>query len=76
MVSILVSAPSCPGFNSQHFWIFLEESIVDVSEVSQQRCLEVSEHWVENVDWINLVLASCKQVLQKYFNNDGNDRKI
>ena len=41
MVIILASRPSCPGFNSPHSLIFFsEETIVDVAEVKQWRCLE------------------------------------
>ena len=37
-------------------------NIIDVAEVNQQRWLEESGQWLENVD---LVLASGKPVLQK-----------
>ena len=43
--------------------------IVDVTEVNQRCCLAESGHWLENLDWTHLVLASGKLVLQKEYNN-------
>ena len=43
-----------------------EEAIIDVAEGNQQRWLEESGQWVENFHQTHLVLASVKQVLQKY----------
>ena len=46
--------------------IFTEETIVDVAEVYQRRCLEESGQWFEeNFDQTHVVLASDKLVLQK-----------
>ena len=39
--------------------------MIDVAEVNQQRWLEESGLWLENVDQIHLVLASGKPALQK-----------
>ena len=45
--------------------IFTEETIVDVAEVYQRRCLEESGQWFEeNFDQTHVVLASDKLVLQ------------
>ena len=41
------------------------KKIVHVAEVNQQRCLEESGQWLENVDQTLLVLASRKLVLHK-----------
>ena len=38
---------------------------VAATEVNQQRCLEESGQWLENVDCTHLVLASGKLVLQR-----------
>ena len=38
---------------------------VHVAEVNQQRCLEESGQWLENVDQTHLELAYVKLVLQK-----------
>ena len=65
MVSILASRPSCPGFESQHSEIFFRGKIVDVAESNQQRSLEESQQWLENVDQTYLGLASGKLALQK-----------
>ena len=56
--SALGSIPSVPQKIS-------EEKIVDVAEDSQQRWLEESGQWLENVDQIHPVLANGKQILQK-----------
>ena len=37
---------------------FQRKTIVTVAEVNQQRCLEESGQWLENVDQTHLVLAS------------------
>ena len=65
MVCILASGPRCPGFDSQCPKFFSEEKIINVAEVDQQRCLEESGQWLENVDQSHLVLASGNLVLQK-----------
>ena len=39
--------------------------MINVAEVNQQRWLEVSGQWLENVDRTHLILASGKSVLQK-----------
>ena len=52
------SIPSVPQKNS-------EETIIDVAEVNQQRWLEESGQWLENLDQTHLVLACGKPVLQK-----------
>ena len=67
MVGILAFGPSGPGFDSKGSQFFSEEKIVDVAEDNQQRCLEESEQWLENVNRTHLVLASGKQVLQKKY---------
>ena len=43
----------------------LNEKIVEVAEVNQQRWLEESGQWLENVDRTRLVLASGEPVQQK-----------
>ena len=66
-VSIRASGPSCPGFDSQgsrNYFCDLTK-FVAVTEVNQQRCLEESGQWLENVDRTHLVLASGKLVLQR-----------
>ena len=65
MVSILASRPSCPWFDSQHSPKNFRWKNIDIAEVNQWRCLEVSRQWLENVDWNHLVLTSGKLVLQK-----------
>ena len=53
------------AFDCQRSEIFPEETIVDVSEVNQRRCLEESVQWLENVDRTHLILASGKLVQLK-----------
>ena len=50
MVSIPASRPSCTGLILSVPEIFSEETSFNVAEVNQQRCLEESEQWLENVD--------------------------
>ena len=47
MVSILASAPSCPGFDSRNFFT---GKIVNAADANQGCCLEESGQWLENVD--------------------------
>ena len=66
MVRILASGPSCPEFDSQHSAkILSDEIIIDIAEVNQQRWLEESGQWLENVDQTHLVQARGKPVQQK-----------
>ena len=65
MVCLLASGPRCPGFDSQCSQFFSEEKIIIVAEVDQQRWLEESGPWLENVDQSHLVLARGNLVLQK-----------
>ena len=65
MDSILALHPGAPGSIPGIPNKFSEEFILDVAEVSQQRSLEESGQWLENVDLTHLVLASAKPVLQK-----------
>ena len=44
---------------------FLEEKSVNFAELNQQRCLEESRQWLENVDRTHLVFAKGKIGLQK-----------
>ena len=53
----MVSGPSCPRFDSLHSR--------NIAGVNQQRWLEESGQWLENVDRNHQVLASGKPVLQK-----------
>ena len=55
-------SPSSPRFESRNFFI---GKIIDVAEVNQQRWLEESGQWLENVDQTYLVLARGKPALQK-----------
>ena len=64
IICFLASGPRCPGFDSQCYQIFSEEKIIIVAEVDQQRCLEESGQWLENVDQSHLVLAMGSLVLQ------------
>ena len=57
--------PAAPNLIPSILEIFSEEKIVDVAEVNQQRCLEESGQWLENVDRTHPPLASGKPVLQK-----------
>ena len=57
--------PAAPGSIPSIPEKISEEKFVDVAEVSQRRCLEKSEQWLENVDRTHLVLGSGKLVLQK-----------
>ena len=65
MVSVFASGPSCHGFDSQDSQNLIIGKIVDVAEKNQQRCLEESELWLENVNQAHLVLARGKLLIQK-----------
>ena len=49
VVGTLAPGTNCPGFDSQHSQKISEETIVDAAEVYQQRWLEESGQWLENV---------------------------
>ena len=53
MVGILVSWPSCPGFNSQRSQKIFQR---------KESLIEESGQWLENVDQTHLVLASGKKL--------------
>ena len=55
---ILASHPTAPGSIPGIPKKNSEEKNINVPEVNQQRWLEETGHWLENVDRINLVLAS------------------
>ena len=52
MVSILATEHSCPRLDFLHSENFSERYIVHVAEIYQRHCLEESELWLENVDWL------------------------
>ena len=58
MVFILISGPSCPGFDSQHSRNFKRGN-------NCGRCPKETEQWLENVDRTYQVLASGNRALQK-----------
>ena len=59
--------PAAPGLIFSVPQNFTEENIVNVAEVNQQRCIEESGQWLENVGQTYLVLASGMLELQKEF---------
>ena len=61
------SIPSIPGFDSQHSKNVSEKKIIDVVEVKEQRWWDESGHWLENVAWTHLVVASVKPLLLKCY---------
>ena len=65
MLSVIASRPSYPQFDSQHSRKFFRGKIINVAQVNQQRCLEESGQWLENVDQTHLVLGSGKLEQQK-----------
>ena len=64
MVSILSAGLSCPRFNSKCSPKIFKGKLFDVAEVNQQRCLEDSGQWPEN-----LVVTSSKIVYKKPYNS-------
>ena len=58
MVIILASEPSCTRFDCQRSRKKIQRKIMYFPEVNQQRWLEESRQWLENVDRTHLVLAS------------------
>ena len=55
MVGTLASAPCCARLDSQPSQVFFGGKIINVAQVNQQRRLEESEQWLENVDQTYLV---------------------
>ena len=55
-----LASPPAWGLNPKNF----HRKIIDVAEANQQRWLEESGQWLENVDQTLQVLASGKSVLQ------------
>ena len=66
--SILASHPAAPGsIPSIPTNFSMERVSILVGEVNQQRWLEESGQWLENVDRTHPVLASGKPVIQKNY---------
>ena len=71
-VSILASRSKSPGFNTQRYKIFSDEKKSILLRLINECCLEVSGHWLENVNQILFFPASGKLVLQKKEKKDLN----